>query len=87
MIVTDVMMPELDGFGLLRELRADPDLQPMPVIMLSARAGEEARLEGLAASPTTIWSSRSRRASCSRASRRRSSRPRARASSSSMRGG
>ena len=49
-IVTDVMMPELDGFGLLRELRADPDLQPMPVIMLSARAGEEARIEGLAAS-------------------------------------
>ena len=44
------MMPELDGFGLLRELRADPDLQAIPVIMLSARAGEEARLEGLAAS-------------------------------------
>ena len=49
-IVTDVMMPELDGFGLLRELRADPDLQAVPVIMLSARAGEEARLEGLTAS-------------------------------------
>ncbi len=44
------MMPELDGFGLLRELRADPDLQAVPVIMLSARAGEEARLEGLTAS-------------------------------------
>ena len=49
-VVTDVMMPELDGFGLLRELRADQDLQSIPVIMLSARAGEEARLEGLAAS-------------------------------------
>ena len=49
-IVTDVMMPELDGFGLLRELRADPSLQTIPVIMLSARAGEEARIEGLAAS-------------------------------------
>ena len=49
-IVTDVMMPELDGFGLLRELRADVSLQSIPVIMLSARAGEEARLEGLAAS-------------------------------------
>jgi signal transduction histidine kinase/DNA-binding response OmpR family regulator len=49
-IVTDVMMPELDGFGLIRELRADPDLQTIPVIMLSARAGEEARIEGLAAS-------------------------------------
>ncbi len=49
-IVTDVMMPELDGFGLLRELRTDPDLRSIPVIMLSARAGEEARIEGLAAS-------------------------------------
>ncbi|MBA2301641.1 MAG: response regulator [Acidobacteria bacterium] len=48
-IVTDVMMPELDGFGLLREIRADPELNSVPVIMLSARAGEEARLEGLAA--------------------------------------
>ena len=49
-IVTDVMMPELDGFGLLKELRADPELAAIPVVMLSARAGEEARLEGLAAS-------------------------------------
>ena len=49
-IVTDVMMPELDGFGLLRALRADEDLQSTPVIMLSARAGEEARIEGLSAS-------------------------------------
>jgi signal transduction histidine kinase/DNA-binding response OmpR family regulator len=48
-IVTDIMMPELDGFGLLRELRADPALQSIPIIMLSARAGEEARIEGVAA--------------------------------------
>jgi signal transduction histidine kinase len=49
LIVTDVMMPTLDGFGLLRELRADPSLRGIPVIMLSARAGEEARIEGIAA--------------------------------------
>ena len=49
-IVTDVMMPELDGFELLRALRADDELRTTPVIMLSARAGEEARHEGLAAS-------------------------------------
>jgi signal transduction histidine kinase/DNA-binding response OmpR family regulator len=49
-IVSDVMMPELDGFGLLRELRADAELRAIPVIMLSARAGEEARIEGLTAS-------------------------------------
>ena len=41
------MMPRLDGFGLIRELRADPELHAIPVILLSARAGEEARVEGL----------------------------------------
>jgi len=46
-IVSDVMMPRLDGFGLIRELRADPALRAIPVILLSARAGEEARIEGL----------------------------------------
>jgi len=49
LILTDVMMPRLDGFGLLRELRADKDLRSIPVILLSARAGEESRLEGLGA--------------------------------------
>jgi two-component sensor histidine kinase len=48
-VLTDVMMPELDGFGLLAAVRADPDLEGLLVILLSARAGEEARLEGLAA--------------------------------------
>ena len=46
-VVTDVMMPGLDGFSLLRALRADPRTADVPVIMLSARAGEEARVEGL----------------------------------------
>jgi PAS domain S-box-containing protein len=48
-VLTDVMMPRLDGFGLLRELRADRNLATLPVIMLSARAGEESRAEGLTA--------------------------------------
>ena len=47
LIISDVMMPRLDGFGLIRELRADPELRAIPVILLSARAGEEARVEGL----------------------------------------
>ncbi|MFL5286058.1 MAG: ATP-binding protein, partial [Rhodopila sp.] len=47
LILSDVMMPRLDGFGLLAAVRADPDLRDLPVILLSARAGEEARLEGL----------------------------------------
>jgi signal transduction histidine kinase len=49
LILTDVMMPRLDGFGLLRELRADPRTRDVPVIMLSARAGEESRVEGMEA--------------------------------------
>lgn len=47
LILTDVMMPRLDGFGLLQALRADPRMSGVPVIMLSARAGEESRIEGL----------------------------------------
>lgn len=47
LLVCDVMMPRLDGFALLAALRSDPALRATPVIMLSARAGEEARLEGL----------------------------------------
>ena len=47
LVLTDVMMPKLDGFGLLEALRSDPQTKTVPVIMLSARAGEEARLEGL----------------------------------------
>src|SRR5262249_7007044 len=49
LVVTDIMMPGLDGFGLLRELRTDPSTRSIPVIMLSARAGEESRVEGLEA--------------------------------------
>jgi signal transduction histidine kinase len=41
------MMPRMDGFGLLRALREDKDLRDVPVILLSARAGEESRIEGL----------------------------------------
>ena len=47
LLVTDVMMPRLDGIGLLRSVRGEEQLRDLPVIMLSARAGEEAKLEGL----------------------------------------
>jgi DNA-binding response OmpR family regulator len=43
------MMPGLDGFALLRAIREDETLRTVPVIMLSARAGEESRIEGLEA--------------------------------------
>jgi signal transduction histidine kinase/DNA-binding response OmpR family regulator len=48
LVLTDVMMPNLNGFGLLQALRDDPQTRSVPVVMLSARAGEEARVEGLA---------------------------------------
>ncbi len=48
-IISDVMMPNLDGFGLVRALRDDPRTASIPVIMLSARAGEESRVGGLEA--------------------------------------
>ena len=46
LVLTDVMMPGLDGFALLRELRNDPRTINVPVVVLSARAGEESRVEG-----------------------------------------
>jgi signal transduction histidine kinase/DNA-binding response OmpR family regulator len=49
LVLTDVMMPRLDGFGLLDALRRNESTASIPVIMLSARAGEEARVEGLEA--------------------------------------
>ncbi|MGJ7916014.1 ATP-binding protein [Massilia sp. LXY-6] len=49
LVLSDVMMPELDGFALLAALRADPATRNVVVMLLSARAGEEARLEGLGA--------------------------------------
>ena len=47
LVLSDVMMPRLDGFGLLKALRARPATSTTPVIFLSARAGEEARIEGI----------------------------------------
>jgi signal transduction histidine kinase/response regulator of citrate/malate metabolism len=49
LVLADVMMPEIDGFELLHEIRADPLLRDIPVILLSARAGEESRVEGMEA--------------------------------------
>jgi PAS domain S-box-containing protein len=47
LVLTDVMMPKLDGFALVRALRDDPRTESLPIILLSARAGDEARVEGL----------------------------------------
>ena len=47
LLLSDVMMPRLDGLGLVRRIRGDPTLADMPVVLLSARAGEDASVEGL----------------------------------------
>ncbi|MDX2265515.1 MAG: response regulator [Hyphomicrobiales bacterium] len=47
--IFDVMMPRMDGFAALSALRKDASLKHLPIILLSARAGEEAETEGLAA--------------------------------------
>ena len=47
LVLTDAMIPKLDGFGLLKAIRSRPELRTIPVILLSARAGEESRIEGL----------------------------------------
>jgi signal transduction histidine kinase len=47
LVLSDVMMPRLDGVGLLRALRSAPHTKDLPMLLLSARAGEEATIEGL----------------------------------------
>ena len=47
LLLSDIMMPRMDGFELLKKLRKHPDIKSIPVIFLSARAGEEAKVEGL----------------------------------------
>ena len=47
LVVSDVMMPRLDGEGLVAAIRESPDRPDVPVILLSARAGSEAAISGL----------------------------------------
>lgn len=49
LLVSDVMMPGMDGFALLRAVRDDASLRDLQVILVSARAGQEATAEGLEA--------------------------------------
>jgi DNA-binding response OmpR family regulator len=47
LVLSDVMMPEMNGFELVKALRENPQTRTTPIILLSARAGEESRVEGL----------------------------------------
>ena len=48
LVVSDVMMPRLDGIGLCRALRADPETDFLPILLLTAKAATEDRLDGFA---------------------------------------
>jgi signal transduction histidine kinase len=47
LVLSDVMMPKLDGFGLIQALRADVQTRNIPIILLSARSGQESAIVGL----------------------------------------
>jgi len=47
LLLSDVMMPRLDGFALVKALRSEEKTQTLPIILLSARAGEESAVESL----------------------------------------
>jgi PAS domain S-box-containing protein len=47
LVLSDVMMPEMDGFQLLAALRQDQATSSIPVVLLSARAGEDSQIEGM----------------------------------------
>jgi signal transduction histidine kinase len=49
LVLSDVMMPRLDGFSLAKALRGDAATRTLPIILLTARAGEEAKVEGIEA--------------------------------------
>ena len=48
LMVLDVVMPGLDGFEVLRQLKADPDTADLPVVMLTARTDEQSIFKGWA---------------------------------------
>lgn len=47
LVIADVMMPRMDGFALTRAIRSDEDLNHIPIVLLTAKADLESRVEGL----------------------------------------
>lgn len=47
LILLDIMMPEMDGLHVLKELKADPNLKNLPVVLLTALAQQKVVLQGI----------------------------------------
>ena len=47
LVVSDVMMPEMDGISMLKQLKGNPNISDIPVILLTSKAEVSDRLEGL----------------------------------------
>src|SRR5512134_947583 len=47
LVISDLVMPGIDGYELCRRLRAEPTLQHVPIIMLTSKTGDESRITGL----------------------------------------
>jgi CheY-like chemotaxis protein len=62
LVILDLGLPRLDGVDVAKTLRRTGD--DVPILVLTARDGVEARVEGLTPAPTTTWSSRSSARSC-----------------------
>ncbi len=52
LIVSDIMMPEMDGYEMTRQIRKDPVLKETPVLLLTAKSGEEGLEAGFEAGAT-----------------------------------
>jgi two-component system chemotaxis sensor kinase CheA len=48
-VLTDIQMPGMDGFDLLREIRKDPDLESLPVVVVTSKASEDDKRQGVEA--------------------------------------
>ncbi|MFK7925307.1 MAG: ATP-binding protein, partial [Bacteroidia bacterium] len=47
LIISDIMMPRLDGYGVAKALKVDPKTSHIPLILLTSKASEESKIEGL----------------------------------------
>jgi two-component system, chemotaxis family, chemotaxis protein CheY len=52
LVITDLNMPNLDGIGLIRSVRANPVCKGIPIVMLTTESQESRKLEGKAAGAT-----------------------------------